>query len=96
VAARIGCIDRFDSRLTLLRHDDVATIAFWRDRIVRGGGIEGTLEPLCESLGRALAMQRDGARETRQADFDTDGLDLMTLASAYTAVLARRQRKLAI
>ena len=96
VAARIGCIDRIDSGLTALRHDDVATIAFWRDRIIRGGGIEGTLEPLCESLCRWLSMQRDGSCQTHRAVFDPAGLDLTTLTSAYTAVLARRQRKLAI
>jgi hypothetical protein len=78
VAARIGCIDRIDSGLTALRHDDVAAIAFWRDRIVRAGGIAGTREPWCESLWRRRAIQREGARETRQADFDTDGLDLTT------------------
>lgn len=96
VAARIGCIDRIDFGLTALRHDDVATIAFWRDRIVRAGGIAGSLEALRESLWRKLARQREGARETRQANFDADGLDLTTLRSAYAAVLARRQRERAM
>lgn len=95
VAARIGCIDRIDSGLTALRQDDVAAIAFWRDRIVRAGGIAGTLDPLCESLCRGLAMQRDGSCQTHRADFGAAGLDLMTLASAYAAVRARRRRKLA-
>jgi hypothetical protein len=93
VAARIGCIDRIDGGLTLLRHDDIATIAFWRDRIVRVGGVAKTLEPLCESVCRGLSIQREGCRKTHHADFYTDGLDLTTLRSAYAAVLARRQRK---
>lgn len=92
VAARIGCIDRIDGGLTPLLDDDVTIIAFWRDRIVRGGGFAGTLEPLC----RRLAMQREGCREMRRAGFDTGGLDLKLLRSAYAAVLARRQRKLAM
>ncbi|MEO6382238.1 MAG: TniQ family protein [Nitrobacter sp.] len=92
VAARIGCIERIDGGLTPLLHDDVTIIAFWRDRIVRAGGMAETLEPLC----LRLAMQREGCRKTHQADFDTDGLDLTTLSSAYAAVLARRQRKLAV
>jgi len=83
VAARIGCIDRFDGGLTLLRHDDIATIAFWRDRIDRVGGVAKTLEPLCESVCRGLSMQREGCRKTHHADFYTDGLDLTTLRSAY-------------
>lgn len=96
VAARIGCIDRIDSRLTPLRHDDVATIAFWRDRTVHGGGIAGTLEPLCESLCRVIAMQRDGSCQTHRADLDAGGPDLNTLSGAYVAVRARRQRQLAM
>jgi hypothetical protein len=90
VAARIGCIDRIDGGLTELCHDEVAVIAFWRNRIVRAGGVAGTLEPLCELLCRGLAMPRDGWRKTRQAGFDADGLDLTTLRSAYAAVLAQR------
>jgi hypothetical protein len=81
--------------LTALRHDDVAAIAFWRDRIVRAGGIAGTREPWCESLWRRRAIQREGARETRQADFDTDGLDPTTLKGADALLHARRRRKLA-
>lgn len=95
-AARIGCIGRLDFGLTPLRLDDVATIAFWRDRIVRAGGVAKTLEPLCELLCRGLAMPREGCRKTRRADFDAGGLDLNTLSRAYVAVRARRQRQLAM
>lgn len=95
VAARIGCIDRVDSGLTELRNDEVAAIAFWRDRIVRAGGVAGTLALLCESLSRGLAMH-DGSGETHQAGFDAGGIDLKTLRCAYAAMLARRRRKLAM
>ena len=90
-AARIGCIDRIDSGLSPLLDDDVAAIAFWRDRIFRAGGIAGTLDPFCELLYRGLAMPRDGERGTRQADVDAASLDLPTLKCAYAAVLARRR-----
>jgi hypothetical protein len=46
-------------------------------------------------LWRRRAIQREGARETRQADFDTDGLDLTTLKGSYALLHARRRRKLA-
>jgi hypothetical protein len=54
------------------------------------GALPERSNPWCESLWRRRAIQREGARETRQADFDTDGLDL-----AYALVHARRRRKLA-
>ena len=82
VAARIGCIDRIDVGLTPLLDDEVAVIALWRQRIVRAGGIAGTLEPLCRRI--------DGCRETHHADFDTDGIDLKALRSAYAAMIARK------
>jgi hypothetical protein len=79
--------------LTPLRHDDGATIAFWRDGIVRAGGIAGTLESVCELLCRGLAMPREGCRKTYPADVKTDSFDLKALRHAYAAVLARRQSK---
>lgn len=95
-AARIGCIDRIDRGLTPLRHDDDATIAFWRDRIVRAGGVAGTLDPLCELLCRGLATPRAGCCQTHPADVDAGGLDLKTLKRAYAAMRARRQRQRAV
>jgi hypothetical protein len=46
-------------------------------------------------LCRALAIQREGVRETRHTGIATDGLDLTTLKRAYAAVRARRRGKLA-
>jgi hypothetical protein len=88
VAARIGCIDRIDGGLTELCHDEVAVIAFWRNRIVRAGGVAKTLEPLCRRLS-----QRDGRRKTHHTRLHAGCIDLHTLKRAYTAVLARQQRR---
>jgi hypothetical protein len=85
VAARIGCIDRIDSGLTALLDDEVAVIALWRRRIVRAGGIAGTLEPLCQRIA--------GRPATRRADFDSAGIDLKALKCAYAAMIVRKRRK---